>query len=50
MLLRKLESRRSLETFFAGLSEESDGSEEFELEEDDDEDRPSKPSHVCFDK
>jgi hypothetical protein len=34
----------------AELSEESDGSEEFEFEEVDGEDRPSKPGHVCFTK
>lgn len=34
----------------AGLFEESGDSEEFEFEEDDGEDRPSKLSHFCFSK
>lgn len=39
------------EDIFAGLFEDFNGSEEFELEEEDnDEDCPSKPSHVYFGK
>lgn len=50
MLQKRLESRRLLKKSWLVLSNDFDDSEEFDLEEDNAKDRPSKPGHVNFDK
>jgi hypothetical protein len=50
MLSRSLGLKKIIKEMFASLSEDSDSSEEFELEEDNDEDHPSKLSQFCFGK
>lgn len=47
---KKARVEKITEGIFVGLSKESNGSEEFELEEDNDKDRLSKPSHISFGK
>jgi hypothetical protein len=47
---KKARVDKIIEDILAELFEESDGSEEFKIEEDDGEDRPSKPSHIFFGK